>query len=313
MPWCPNCKTEYREGITVCADCKAKLVDTLEEIKEKTELCYIRNENAVKKFSDYLNSRGIESESRFIAEENAFAILVDEDDVKKATVEYKAFLSVESPKFMAEKQDDRLKVEIDTDENGEIRNSIQINSLEDLEKLKASGVPEAELREQFATMIKKQAYKPAGVYESQADKANEYRSTGYTFTIVGIAMLTFTLLNLFGVMELLYQNYLTLGVLTALSLASIGVGIGSFKRAQKAGASSADEEKLTKELNAWIESHAGIMTEGRLAGNDGTSDEILYLDRTAAMKTAIERCFGKLDEDYVDSLVDDFYNKYFAE
>lgn len=27
MPWCPNCKTEYREGFTVCADCGSELVD----------------------------------------------------------------------------------------------------------------------------------------------------------------------------------------------------------------------------------------------------------------------------------------------
>ncbi len=29
MPWCPNCKTEYREGFTHCADCGAALVQTL--------------------------------------------------------------------------------------------------------------------------------------------------------------------------------------------------------------------------------------------------------------------------------------------
>lgn len=27
MPWCPKCKTEYREGFTVCADCGSKLVE----------------------------------------------------------------------------------------------------------------------------------------------------------------------------------------------------------------------------------------------------------------------------------------------
>jgi hypothetical protein len=27
MPWCPKCKSEYREGFTVCADCKVPLVE----------------------------------------------------------------------------------------------------------------------------------------------------------------------------------------------------------------------------------------------------------------------------------------------
>lgn len=29
MPWCPHCKTEYREGVSVCADCGATLVEAL--------------------------------------------------------------------------------------------------------------------------------------------------------------------------------------------------------------------------------------------------------------------------------------------
>lgn len=36
MPWCPNCKNEYVEGITVCADCGAELVEELEE--DRSEL-----------------------------------------------------------------------------------------------------------------------------------------------------------------------------------------------------------------------------------------------------------------------------------
>ena len=32
--FCPNCKTEYREGFTVCADCNIDLVDALPKEKE---------------------------------------------------------------------------------------------------------------------------------------------------------------------------------------------------------------------------------------------------------------------------------------
>ncbi|MCR5222475.1 MAG: zinc ribbon domain-containing protein [Lachnospiraceae bacterium] len=34
MPWCPNCKYEYKDGVTVCADCGAQLVESLKEIEE---------------------------------------------------------------------------------------------------------------------------------------------------------------------------------------------------------------------------------------------------------------------------------------
>lgn len=31
MPICPNCKSEYLEGVEVCVDCETKLVQSLEE------------------------------------------------------------------------------------------------------------------------------------------------------------------------------------------------------------------------------------------------------------------------------------------
>ncbi|MDP4109953.1 MAG: DUF2007 domain-containing protein [Bacillota bacterium] len=33
MAWCPNCKTEYREGIINCSDCGAKLISKLPKNK----------------------------------------------------------------------------------------------------------------------------------------------------------------------------------------------------------------------------------------------------------------------------------------
>ena len=38
MPWCPKCETEYRDGITVCADCGSALVDDLSNTKAVTEM-----------------------------------------------------------------------------------------------------------------------------------------------------------------------------------------------------------------------------------------------------------------------------------
>lgn len=38
MSWCPKCRNEYREGITVCAECGIKLVDSLEEHEKQAFL-----------------------------------------------------------------------------------------------------------------------------------------------------------------------------------------------------------------------------------------------------------------------------------
>lgn len=46
MPWCPKCKEEYREGITVCAECGETLVEALEEEAVEEEGCEAAGEEA---------------------------------------------------------------------------------------------------------------------------------------------------------------------------------------------------------------------------------------------------------------------------
>ena len=38
MPWCPNCRLEYVEGIKICPDCKTDLVDSLKDAEEISHL-----------------------------------------------------------------------------------------------------------------------------------------------------------------------------------------------------------------------------------------------------------------------------------
>ena len=310
MPWCPNCKTEYREGIKVCADCGAELVAELGESGERAQIALLQNEDTVEKLKSYLKYSGIEAESEYLPEDEAYLVTVKEDDAKKAAVEYKAFITVEAEKLKASENQEEHSLDI-FEEDGQVKESLKIESTEDLEKLKKAGLSEQDLKQLLK--VSAPQYKPAGVYESQAEKANEFSSTGYTFTIVGIGMFIFTLLNLVGVISLFQGNYMTIGILFALSIAGIAVGIGAFKRSKNAKAMVADEEKQTDAINEWLEKHAYIMTDRGLDGSDGTPEEILYLKRTDAMKKALETCFGKLNEDYVDSLLDEFYNKHFGE
>lgn len=43
MPWCPNCKTEYQDGYTVCSDCGSTLVESLEQAATEDAAEYIRD------------------------------------------------------------------------------------------------------------------------------------------------------------------------------------------------------------------------------------------------------------------------------
>ena len=195
MPWCPKCKNEYREGIKVCADCGATLVEKLNEAGERVPICLLQNEDTIEKLKAYLKYSGIEAESVFSTEDEAYMVTVAENDAKKAAVEYKAFITVEAEKLKASENQEEPSLDI-FEEDGQVKESLKIESTEDLEELKKAGLSEQDLKQLLK--VSAPQYKPAGVYESQAEKANEFSSTGYTFTIVGAAMLIFTFLNLIG-------------------------------------------------------------------------------------------------------------------
>jgi hypothetical protein len=42
MPWCPKCRNEYYEGVTVCPDCNVELVEDLDAYDEEQKLQRLR-------------------------------------------------------------------------------------------------------------------------------------------------------------------------------------------------------------------------------------------------------------------------------
>ncbi len=86
MPFCPKCKAEYRDGFTICADCKVALVDSLEKKRPVEETEENPNEPLFMSFDEYAK---LTDEDEFGATETVINAEGESDEA----IEQEAFVS----------------------------------------------------------------------------------------------------------------------------------------------------------------------------------------------------------------------------
>lgn len=63
MPFCPQCRDEFREGLTVCQECKTALVESLDDEEDQVEelgvACTLSQEDVAHIIRGYLENEGI--------------------------------------------------------------------------------------------------------------------------------------------------------------------------------------------------------------------------------------------------------------
>jgi len=105
--FCPNCKAEYVEGITICTDCEIELVDQLPEINHEENATFVpilstKSMGDIAIIKSLLDEQGIEY---FIQGENMLHVLGSIDtailNVKEEQAEeVKELLKDFEPKFL---------------------------------------------------------------------------------------------------------------------------------------------------------------------------------------------------------------------
>lgn len=160
--------------------------------------------------------------------------------------------------------------------------------------------------------IKERVYK--GRYVSNEEKAQENKTSAYTFLIVGIAGAIVVALLGIGMLPVRGVNYTVSGVMGTLFGLFIIIGIISSKNSKKLARKAMSENNLTIEIKKWCsENISGAEVDKVLAFEQETTEELKYFQRVEEIKSRVKAQFINLDEDYLDSLIDEIYSGIFED
>lgn len=289
MPWCPICKNEYQDGYSKCADCGCDLVDELEEEIKFAALCLVTEEGTVTRLINYLTYTGIEAQYEYVDDQKAFRVMVPEEQLDKAKVAYTGFANVEK----------NTKAEL----------LKEVEAILDLIPESSDGTEEMTDEEKervLESVIAEQTYKPNQVYVKKADVYKDMTSTAVTFLVFANLLIVVFALGALNIISW-FSSLPSLIVLAAMAIGCYIVGINACFRAKKAAKESREEDKQTDAVETWLKENIKKSVLDEKFGSVSSKEE-RYLKEIDYIKDELLQNFSGLDDSFVDSLVEEFYD-----
>ena len=286
MPWCPKCKSEYREGFTVCADCGCQLVDE-EQAAALVPLTFGEREQmeALEEFLIYSEIQNVELVPD--EEDGQTQLRVSREEFEKAAAAVRVFLTQEQS---------RMSKSGEAEEGSEDA---------DKEEMEDSDVQTADERLREAA-IARRTFRGNSYYEDSSQRAIENRSSAWILLIVGILGLILVFLGIMEVIPLrLGNSYLFYGVMIAVFLLFVVAGAMSMKSAKLFARKAESENSLRSTMLDWCRENLKADEIDREVSADSTPEEVLYFSRTSYIKEKLNHQFVNLDQDFLDRFVDD--------
>lgn len=317
--WCPKCKMEYREGITVCADCGTELVEELEDL---VDVCEIKGELSADEIVEFLHYSGVENvKKEWMEDSESFRLMVNKADEQKAEKMVHGYLlgkeeekeekklqetieerdrEPEEDSLLEDKvsHDEKTAPELETEDRQDISHSAE----------KEENLFDEEVEEETMDLIYTNERKE---FVKCSDKYKDIKFSGYTLIFFGILGGVYLVLTQVKVIPLSYHIlvFCLLGVLFAGFLVA---GIISLVKAKKIKKQIPEEEERMSAINQWLEEN---ITQEKLAEwkSDSVSEMENDLLLTARISRQVFHQFPEEDMAMIEKLVDDFYENNFVE
>lgn len=323
MPWCPKCKMEYVEGMTICNDCGTELVEELTDEPELASFLQTEKEQFAKKFVDFLHFSNIEHAFyQFVEETESWHVFVEKKLFNQVTKLYNAFYTVEAEQVLSNLNEKKLKNTTDltsaevesteydeTDEYDEAYDTLPEDDNE-------NGITDEEYKAMFGEeeidaiyeSTKVKPVKPNAPYVKKEEQYRDLKSSAATFIIVSILGIIVLLLNVAGVIGL-FSGALSYIVMGSLFIVFLYIGISSYSKAKKVATEIEEENRVTDSINQWLKQN---VTKELLESyvNPDDSTEVRFFHKLEKMKEMVNEHFGELNDSYLDRLAEEFYNEH---
>lgn len=275
MPWCPKCKSEYREGFTVCADCGCELVQE-EQTDERVTLTF-GDEEQMMALEAFLKSNQILGvELRQDESDGLCELLVDRKSKQKALSVMQVFIVQENHRLEEARKATGEQVDAEA--------------------------AEEQLREAAAA---RRAFRNGPLYQDSSQRADENRSSAWVLLFVGVLGLIVVILGIAGILPLNLGNpYLFYGVMGAIFVLFLVAGVVSMKNAKIFAGKAESENSLRSTMLEWCRQNLDGQEIDREIGIGDDSEEVRYFNRTAYLRDRLNHQFVNLDQDFLDQFID---------
>ena len=269
MSWCPKCKNEYRAGITVCPDCNEEL---MAELTESMELEFVP------------------------------LFQTDDEALKTKLIKYLLHCGRKVQEQSGEiETEEGLKTifSIFVPKNDYPEAMQEIRTVINYDAKQEAGEEELKPRHH--------APEPSTLYVDAKARYQEYKSAGTLFLGFAAFFLVFGILNLIGVVTIMAST-VSLIVIFAAVVGFAYVGVTSLMKVSSLKEEVSAEEKTTDIINDFLKetfSKEKLLKEFK--GED-LSGELFYFQIMEFMKEKTAEHFPEADENYLDALLEEYYN-----
>lgn len=277
MPWCPKCKTEYREGIDVCSDCGTKLVASLEQTIDFDKASMLNflygPEEQVESIRKYLSKVGkLKAYSLFNEKKEIYELFIKPEDQAVATQLVNQFFE-------------------------------QVNA----QKISDEGANTSAPKQQ--RMPSKQAYRSA------KERAADHKSSAIILFVLGLLGVTAIVLMATGVFDFVSLSgmgaILTYSVMGGFFLMFLIMSFVSFKSYKELQQVDTAENNTNKQLDDFC---AQYLTKEIIDGKVSSliSDESQeYFYRAEFMRQVLSEKFPELGPSFLEDYIDNKYGEIF--